>query len=127
MRIRQLGSSWGGSEARQFLTTFLINDAVAIDAGCLGLLAPVELQYRIRHVLLSHSHLDHVATLPLFLDNSYASGGDEPKIYAGRHVWDCLRRDILNERLWPDLERLADQDARYYSAVELTRIKTSVN
>ena len=39
MRVRQLGSSLGGSDARQFLTTFLINDAVAIDAGCLGLLA----------------------------------------------------------------------------------------
>ncbi len=119
MRVRQLGSSLGGSDARQFLTTFLINDAVAIDAGCLGLLAPVELQQGVQHVFLSHSHLDHVATLPLFLDNVYAPGSKGPQIYAGPDVWACLRQDMLNERLWPDLERIADQDGRYYSAVEL--------
>ena len=119
MKIRQLGSSIGGSQTSQHLTTFLINDAVAIDAGCLGLLEPVENQRRVKHVLLSHSHIDHIATLPLFLDNVFQSSGECPTIYASRDVWFSLSHDVLNERLWPDLTRIAGADASFYTEAEL--------
>lgn len=114
MKIRQLGSSVGDGEVRQHLTTFLVNDSVAIDAGCLGLLSPIAAQRRIKHVFLSHSHLDHIATLPSFLDTVFQPGDDCPTIYASGDVWNSLNRDVMNERLWPDLLRLAKNECRFF-------------
>jgi len=58
----------------QFLSSYLINDTLAIDAGCLGLFrTPLE-QARIKHILISHTHMDHIASLPIFLENVYESG-----------------------------------------------------
>ena len=49
------------SGRHQFLSSCLLNDAVALDAGCLGFAHAPERQARVRHVLLSHTHLDHLA------------------------------------------------------------------
>lgn len=119
VKIRQLGSAVGGGEVRQHLTTFIIDDAVAIDAGALGLLSPVAQQKSIKHVLLSHSHIDHLATLPMFLDNVFAPGTECPAVYAGGDVWDALRRDVFNERLWPDLARIGSEEVRFFTETEL--------
>lgn len=119
MKIRLLGSAVGVADGRQNLTTLLINDRVAIDAGSLGCLSPLEAQRNVEHVFLSHSHIDHIATLPLFLDNVYAPGPQCPTIYGSSSVLDCLRRDIFNERVWPDLERLSAEESMFLKTVEL--------
>lgn len=53
------------------LSCLLIDDRVAVDAGALGWFAPPETQALVQHVLLTHSHIDHTAGLPIFLDNVY--------------------------------------------------------
>lgn len=120
MKIRQLPSSFETSEGSQHLTTYLINDCVAIDAGCLGFLAPVADQKQITNVLISHSHIDHVASLPLFLDNVFQPGYECPSIFASRDVWRSLTSDVFNERLWPDLSRIGDKENRFFEQRELT-------
>ena len=50
-----------GEEHIQFVTSFLINDTIALDAGSLGFYATVQDQARVKHIMLSHSHLDRVA------------------------------------------------------------------
>jgi len=84
-----------------FLTTYLINDTLAVDAGSLGLLADLGRQQRVRHVLISHSHIDHIASLPIFLENVV---GEVPPvtIHATAPVLECLQKDIFNDRVWPD-------------------------
>lgn len=119
MKVRQLGSTDASVEVRQHLTTFIINDTIAIDAGCLGLSAPVSMQGQIKHVLISHSHLDHIATLPLFLDNVFQPNNDCPTIYASRDVWYALKTDVMNERLWPDLSRIGSEEFRFFREQEL--------
>ena len=64
-------------ESKQYLTTFVVNDVLAIDAGCLGLYGEPDDQARIEHVFLTHSHADHVGTLPIFIENVFA-GRDHP-------------------------------------------------
>lgn len=107
MRIKLVGSTVGGGAQRHFASSYIINDSVAIDAGTIGLASPLELQRKIRHVLLSHSHIDHVGTLPMFLDNVYEAGGGCPTIHASPFVLDSLQRDLFNGRVWPDLLRLS--------------------
>jgi ribonuclease BN (tRNA processing enzyme) len=92
---------------QQYLTTYLVNASLAIDAGSLGLYMGPREQRRIRHVLLSHSHIDHLASLPIFLENVKSGRSDPVTIHGNAAVLDSLRRDIFNDRIWPDLIRLA--------------------
>ncbi|MGL4550216.1 MAG: MBL fold metallo-hydrolase, partial [Gemmataceae bacterium] len=73
-------------EPVQLLTSYLINGTVAVDAGCLGLYGTIEQQARVRHVFLTHCHLDHVASLPPFLDAVYDGSGDCVTVHGNAHV-----------------------------------------
>lgn len=108
MKIHYVDSAVGTKAPYQFLTSFIIDGQVAVDAGAIGLIVPPSDQKRIRHVFLSHSHIDHIATLPLFLDNVYDPQCECVRVYASEAVQDCLQRDVFNDRLWPDLTRMSD-------------------
>jgi ribonuclease BN (tRNA processing enzyme) len=98
---------------QQFLTSYLVGDAVAVDAGCLGLYATPAEQARVKHLFLSHTHLDHLASLPALLTNTYTGDGDCVTVYGSDAVLDCLRRDLFNDRLWPDFVRLSAEGPPY--------------
>lgn len=103
----------GAREARaQGLTSYLVNDTVAIDAGSIGLLADLDQQARIKHVFLSHTHIDHIATLPILVDNTYAPGKEPITIYGSAAVLECLRTDIFNGRVWPDFVTMSEGPTR---------------
>lgn len=102
MRIRLLPSAFESPSGHQFLTTFVINDSVAIDAGSLGFSATLAEQRRIQHVFISHSHIDHVASLPLFLENVYTLDDRCPTIHASEATLTTLQQDLFNDRIWPD-------------------------
>jgi cAMP phosphodiesterase len=108
-----------GRRHRQFLTSVLLNDNVAIDAGCLGLYRPPRQQQRIRHLFLSHTHLDHLASLAAFLDNAYTGDGNCVTIYGNDAVLDCLHRDFFNDRLWPNLIRISESRPPYLRLQQL--------
>jgi ribonuclease BN (tRNA processing enzyme) len=91
----------------QYLTTFLVNGTVAIDAGSLGLYGSPEDQSRVRHAFLTHAHMDHVASLPIFLENVSDDSADCPTVYAPPEVLEVVRSDLLNDRVFPDFERLS--------------------
>ena len=83
VKIQLVGSAVGRSAtAQQFAMTYIVDDVVAIDAGCLGLLWPLDRQRRVEHVFLSHSHMDHVASLPLLRKTTCSNHG----------TWEQIRR-----------------------------------
>jgi ribonuclease BN (tRNA processing enzyme) len=113
MKIRIIGSSVSGANDDQFLITYLCNDTVAIDAGCLGLIAPVETQLRVEHVFLSHAHADHTASLPVFLDNTFLPGPECARIHGLPHTLAALEGDVFNNRIWPDFVHLSVPENRF--------------
>jgi ribonuclease BN (tRNA processing enzyme) len=98
---------------RQILTSYLVNDRVAVDAGSVGLLVPLEAQMRVRHIVITHSHLDHVASLPVFLDNVYSGTADAVTVHGSASVLESLQRDFFNGRLWPDYIGLSRSQAPF--------------
>jgi ribonuclease BN (tRNA processing enzyme) len=92
---------------QQFLASCLVNDVVALDAGCIGFYRTPQDQAAIRHVLLSHSHLDHLASLPMLVEQAGDSHGEGITIHASQAVLDCCQRDLFNDRLWPDFVALS--------------------
>ncbi|HEX5687656.1 MAG TPA: 3',5'-cyclic-nucleotide phosphodiesterase [Ideonella sp.] len=107
MNIRILGCS--GSIAQGCRTTsFLLDDDVLIDAGTgVGDLTLDELA-RIDHILLSHSHLDHVLGVPLMADSVMRrrQGRAPIQVHALPETLQVLRQHLFNDRLWPDFTRL---------------------
>jgi cAMP phosphodiesterase len=106
--MRAVGAEPAIGEEPQFLTTFLINGRVAIDAGSIGF-APLAVQQPVEHLFVSHSHIDHIASLPMFLENVYEPNDSAVTVYAADSVLDCLQKDMFNERLWPDFIGLSEK------------------
>jgi cAMP phosphodiesterase len=92
--------------ARQHLISFLIDRRLAVDAGCIGLWGTPQDQAAIRAVLLTHSHIDHVGSLPIFAMNVVDGGGTCARVYAPPPVIETLQQDLFNGRLWPDFTAL---------------------
>ena len=112
MPIRVLGCS-GSIAAGCRTTAFLLDDDILIDAGTgVGDLALEELA-RVDHILLSHSHLDHVLGVPLLADSVMrCRSADRPPItvHALQPTLDALRQHIFNGAIWPDFTRLPTAD-----------------
>jgi ribonuclease BN (tRNA processing enzyme) len=87
------------------MTCFLLDGDTALDAGSLTEALPLAAQRRLKRVVLTHAHLDHVASLPFLLENLY--GRSTPlEVAAPAPVLGVLQRDLFNGRLWPDFTRL---------------------
>jgi len=106
VKVMLVPSAVSEPTGQQYLTTFLVNDDLAIDAGSIGFFADPQTQARVRHVLISHSHIDHLASLPILLDNIALLNDAPVTVYGSSVVHDCLRRDLFNDRLWPDFFQL---------------------
>lgn len=113
MKVEILASAPENSEGKQYLTTYLINDTVAIDAGCVGLYREPREQGRITHVFLTHSHADHINSLPIFLENAYNGNDKCVVVYGHTQVLRTLRTDIFNDRIWPNYFRLSSHGQCY--------------
>jgi ribonuclease BN (tRNA processing enzyme) len=128
VRITLVASSLAEPGKDHLLTTFRIDGAIAIDSGSLGYAETPADQCRVRHLLLSHSHADHLASLPMFIENCFFAGGEQPagggngppQVYGHASVLECLRRDVFNDRIWPDYFRLAAIEGDFLRLEELT-------
>jgi len=105
MRIHVLGC-YGGESPDCRLTCLLLNDRLALDAGCLSKALPVEAQAGVRSIVLSHSHIDHTSSLPFFIDNVYGLTEGPIDIYASAPTIEAVRRHLFNDATWPDFTRL---------------------
>lgn len=102
MRVRVLGCS-GGIGGRHLRTTALLVDHdVLIDAGTGVADLSLDELAAIDHVFITHSHLDHVAALPLMID-SVADRRDTPvTVSACAATIATLRQHVFNWSIWPD-------------------------
>jgi ribonuclease BN (tRNA processing enzyme) len=118
MKVRVLGCS--GAIAKDCRTTsFLIDSDVLIDAGT-GV-GDLELQEMrgIEHVLLTHSHLDHVAALPLMIDAIGSTLTKPVKVYALPGTIAAIKTHIFNNVIWPDFSRIPTPQAPFISFHEI--------
>jgi ribonuclease BN (tRNA processing enzyme) len=66
-------------------------------------------QATVDHVFLTHSHADHCASLPIFVENRYGLAPRCPVIYGSRHTLDSLQKHIFNDVVWPDFIKMSAQ------------------
>lgn len=102
MRVRLLPASPGDVSGEQHLTTYVVDDVVAIDAGCLGLHSTARGVSALTRVFLTHAHIDHVGTLPIFLENGQARAGSPVRVYGPLAALEALQEHFFNDRVWLD-------------------------
>jgi ribonuclease BN (tRNA processing enzyme) len=109
MIIQVLGCS-GSIAAGSKTTSFLLDDDVLVDAGTgVGDLS-LEALVKIEHILVSHSHLDHVLSIGLLADSVIRARRIEARgpiwVHALPETLAALRTHIFNGVIWPDFTRL---------------------
>jgi ribonuclease BN (tRNA processing enzyme) len=107
MEFRVLGS-FGGDSPDCRMTSFLVDGEVVVDAGAITRALTIEEQRRIRHVLISHTHMDHTATLPFLIENIFGTHPEPVSIYCAKQVMGAVRRHLFNNDTWPDFTRIPD-------------------
>jgi len=81
---------------------FLVNKVLMVDAGTLASGLTLDEQKQIKHILLSHLHLDHIKGIPPLVDN--LSGlVDHQVVVAGlSSVMEGLQKHVFNDMVFPD-------------------------
>lgn len=110
MKIQVLGCT-GGIGPGLRTTALMIDNDVLIDCGSgVGDLTQDE-QNGIRHIFLTHGHLDHIAFIPFLVDSAFEALVDNPiTIHLQAETLDMLRQHIFNWQIWPDFAKLPDED-----------------
>jgi len=112
LHIQLLPSSFdakGRANAAQRLTCFLIDDAVTVDAGSIGLALTPSQRRTVRDVIATHPHMDHIASLPIFVDDLFGELEQPIRIHATTEVIDLLKRDVFNDNVYPRFDELKNQ------------------
>jgi ribonuclease BN (tRNA processing enzyme) len=88
-----------------------------VDAGTIGAALRLDEQKRIRHILLSHLHFDHIQGLPTLADNLVegdSAGGEPIQLTSVASVVAGLRVHLFNGAVYPDFFSLPDPQHPIY-------------
>lgn len=114
MSLHVLGCA-GSLALGHHTTTFRIDADILLDAGSGLAHLPLAELACIDHVLLTHSHIDHLLGVPLLVDGVLrlrtAAGRPPITVHALPETLDALSRHILNDVIWPDFTRLPRPEA----------------
>ena len=123
MKVRILGCSGGIGGCHLRTTSMLVDDDILVDAGTgVADLSRVQLA-RIDHVFLTHSHLDHIASLPLLID-SVSDLREKPlRVYATAATLAIIAKHIFNWAIWPDFSVIPSREnaVMQYQTIDLGR------
>ena len=125
MKVQLLPSTFdaqGRATLEQRLTCFLIDDCVAVDAGSIAIALNAEQRGKVRDIIVTHPHMDHIASLPIFIDDLYPTLKHPMRVYATSEVIALLERDVFNWNVYP---RFSDLKNDYGPVMEYIPIPTS--
>jgi cAMP phosphodiesterase len=108
MKIRILGC-YGTELLDYHATSFLVNEEILVDAGTIASALTMEEQLKIRSILLSHSHFDHIKGLFFLADNLCEPFSTPVDIYSTAGILDTLREHYFNDLLSPDFTSIPDE------------------
>lgn len=107
MKFRVLGSS--GAELPGYNSpAFLIDGGLLLDAGTIGSSLSEREQWKIKNILLTHSHLDHIKAIPFLADNLVMKKKKHSfALYGIKETLTALRENLLNDKIWPDFTKIS--------------------
>ncbi len=110
MKLRVLGSS--GAEFPNFNPPgFLIDGCIMLDAGTIGAVLKEREQWDIRHIFITHAHLDHIKAIPFLADNLILKNKKHSvTVISLSAVLKTIKGNLLNGTIWPDFTRIPPEN-----------------
>ena len=109
MKIQLLPSTFDGhgrATLDQRLTCYLIDECVTLDAGSIAIALTADQRAHVQDIIVTHVHMDHIASLPIFIDDLYPSLRQPMRIHATPEVIERLERDVFNWNVYPRFSEL---------------------
>lgn len=120
MKLQILGSA--GAEFPDFRPpAFLIDGRLLLDAGTIGAVLSEEEQWKILDIFVTHSHLDHIRSIPALADNIIMRNMKHTvTVHSTTAVISALRDHLFNGVIWPDFTTLpsAEDPVISYATIE---------
>lgn len=123
MKIQLLPSTFDGdghATLDQRLTCYLIDDCVTVDAGSIAIALTAEQRARVQDIIVTHVHMDHIASLPIFIDDLYPTLTEPMRIHATPEVIERLERDVFNWNVYPRFSELKNDFGAVMQYVPIT-------
>ncbi len=118
MRLRILGCSGGIGGSRR-TTCLLLNHDTLIDCGTGAGDLDLEEMVAIDRIFLTHSHLDHVALLPMLADSAGNFRNRPLLVHALPETIEILKSNLFNSRIWPDYTVIPSPESPYIRFTEI--------
>jgi len=117
MKIQLLGAHNCESQNTK-LVSLLIDDSLVLDAGGLTSSLSSPAQQKLKAILLTHQHYDHIRDIPAIAMNCYLSGATI-NIYSTLPVFDALASHLMDGELYPNfLERPQGNPTIKFTVIE---------
>jgi len=106
VKIKVIGCS--GAEMPDFHPpAFLIDAEILLDAGTIASVLKENAQKKITHILITHTHLDHIRGIPALIDNMLLKQRQHQiTVVATEEILNTLRKNIFNGSIWPDFTNI---------------------
>lgn len=108
VQVRVLGCS-GGIGGNLRTTALLVDNDILIDAGTGVADLSIDAMMAIDHIFVTHSHLDHIACIPLLVDTVIGMREKHITVHATRETWQILKEHIFNWKIWPDFSVIPNE------------------
>lgn len=105
MELRVIGA-YGGETPNHRMTCFLLNENVSMDAGSLTRGLTLEEQYKIQSIVISHSHMDHITSLPFLVENVFGKQNEVLTVYCSKESMANIKKNMFNNDTWPDFTKI---------------------
>lgn len=111
MKLRILGSA--GAELPDFRPpAFLLDDQLLLDAGTIGSVLGEEEQWKIHTIFITHSHLDHIRSIPALADNIIIKNQQHTvSVQSSAEVIEALQNHLFNNIIWPDFTKIPSAES----------------
>lgn len=111
MKLRILGSA--GAELPDFRPpAFLLDDQLLLDAGTIGSVLTEEEQWKIHTIFITHSHLDHIRSIPALADNIIIKNMSHTvSVQSTTEVITALQNHLFNNIIWPDFTKIPSAES----------------
>lgn len=100
MKIKFIGSHNSESKKSRH-STMIIDDKIAIDAGCLASELTFLEQEKIEAIFLTHGHYDHIKEIPAYAFNKR----ETTKIYGNQETLDILETHLVDGLIYPNFTK----------------------
>jgi len=98
--------------------TILIDDVLVLDAGGITSSLSMEAQQRLKAVLLTHQHYDHVRDVPALAMNLYLSSATV-NVYSALPAYEVLGDHLFDGKLYPNFLELPQENPTIkYTVIE---------